>query len=128
MSKKKLTAPTSSAFLRAYLVAALWSSTDYDNDDEPFDKNHDITDFADEALEKATKDCNAFMEQKEGDLFRAGDDEQNGHDFWLTRNGHGAGFWDRGYDKGVGDRLTEACKAYREINVVKGDDGKLYLE
>ena len=21
-------------------------------------------------------------------------DEYAGHDFWLTRNGHGAGFWD----------------------------------
>jgi hypothetical protein len=34
-----------------------------------------------------------------------------GHDFWLTRNGHGCGFWDRGLDA-LGDRLTEACKPY----------------
>lgn len=25
------------------------------------------------------------------------DDERAGHDFWLTRAGHGAGFWDRRY-------------------------------
>lgn len=128
MSKKKLTAPTSSKFLRQYLVTALWSETDYDNDDEPFDKNHTITDFADEALEKATKDCNSFMEKNEEYLLNAGDDEQNGHDFWLTRNGHGAGFWDRGYSKEVSDHLTAACEKYGEIHIARGDDGKLYLE
>ncbi len=35
-----------------------------------------------------------------------------GHDFWLTRSGHGAGFWDRGLTGGLGERLTEASKAY----------------
>lgn len=33
-----------------------------------------------------------------------------GHDFWLTRSGHGAGYWDRGLGE-LGDRLTEAAKA-----------------
>jgi hypothetical protein len=35
-------------------------------------------------------------------------DEQIGHDLWLTRGGHGAGFWDRGLPNG--DKLTEICK------------------
>lgn len=47
--------------------------------------------------------------------------EQHGHDFALTRNGHGAGFWDRGYGA-VGDRLTEAAQAYGEHSVLT-DDG-----
>lgn len=128
MTKKKLTVPISSSFLKQYLETALWSSTDYENDEEPYDKNHSIEDFADKALESAIKDCNSFMEKNEADLEKAGDDEQNAHDFWLTRNGHGAGFWDRKYDKGVRDRLTDACKAYREVHVVTGDDGKLYFE
>jgi len=33
-----------------------------------------------------------------------------GHDFWLSRNGHGAGFFDRYY--GPDARLT---RAYREL-------------
>lgn len=41
--------------------------------------------------------------------------EQCGHDFILTRNGHGAGFWDRGYGA-AGDRLTSAAKAYGEVH------------
>lgn len=46
---------------------------------------------------------------------------QCGHDFALTRNGHGAGFWDRGYGD-VGDRLTDAARAYGEHSVLT-DDG-----
>ena len=37
--------------------------------------------------------------------------EQAGHDFTLTRNGHGAGFWDRGLGA-VGERLTENAKSF----------------
>lgn len=49
-----------------------------------------------------------------------------GHDFWLTRNGHGAGFWDR--DLGdVGDKLSEASKAAGEVDLYVGDDGKVYV-
>lgn len=33
-----------------------------------------------------------------------------GHDFWLTRRGHGAGFWDRGLGD-LGKRLSEAANA-----------------
>ena len=47
--------------------------------------------------------------------------EQHGHDFALTRNGHGTGFWDRGYGV-VGGRLTEAAQAYGEHSVLT-DDG-----
>ncbi len=36
---------------------------------------------------------------------------RHGQDFYLTRNGHGTGFWDRGYGD-VGKRLTEAAKIY----------------
>ena len=39
--------------------------------------------------------------------------EQGGHDFALTRNHHGAGFWDRGMGD-LGDRLTDACRPYGE--------------
>ncbi len=36
-----------------------------------------------------------------------------GHDFWLTRSGHGTGFWDRGLGE-LGGRLTAAAKVYGE--------------
>jgi hypothetical protein len=40
---------------------------------------------------------------------------QAGHDFILTANGHGAGFWDRGLGA-RGDRLTDNCKPYGEFD------------
>jgi hypothetical protein len=55
-------------------------------------------------------------------------EEQAGHDFWLTRNGHGAGFWDREALKedGLGDKLSEAARTCGESNLYTGDDGGIY--
>ena len=52
-------------------------------------------------------------------------DEQIAHDFWLTRNGHGVGFWDRGLGK-LGDLLTDAAKTYGSADLYIGDDGLIY--
>ena len=43
--------------------------------------------------------------------------ELAGHDFALTRNGHGTGFWDRGMGE-MGDMLTEECKPYGAHHVI----------
>lgn len=50
-----------------------------------------------------------------------------GHDFWLTRNGHGCGFWDRDLGE-IGDKLTEAAKKFGEVNLYVGDDGFVHHE
>lgn len=58
-----------------------------------------------------------------------GDYGQVGHDFALTRNGHGAGFWDRGdetYSKSMRDETTEMSKVYGGVYLYLGDDGYLY--
>lgn len=39
---------------------------------------------------------------------------QIGHDFILTRNGHGTGFWDRGLGE-IGVTLTEWAKTFGSI-------------
>lgn len=49
-----------------------------------------------------------------------------GTDFWFTRNHHGAGYWDRGLGP-VGDKLTEAARAFGECDLYQGDNGRLYL-
>ena len=48
-----------------------------------------------------------------------------GHDLWLTRNRHGAGFWDRGQGE-LGDLLTKWAHAEGEANLTVGDDGMIY--
>ena len=112
-------------FLNAYLVTALWSSID--DKENPFDDNYSIDDFSEKALKQADKDCDLFIE-KAGDLLDDFDDTDIAHDFWLTRQGHGAGFWDGDYPDEIGDKLTEIANDFRELYIYVGDDGKLYFE
>lgn len=53
--------------------------------------------------------------------------DQCGHDLWLTRNGHGAGFWDRGLGE-KGQKLTDACKNMGAVDLFAGEDGEIYSE
>lgn len=56
--------------------------------------------------------------------------QQLGHDFWLTRNGHGAGFWDRDElaRDGLGDQLTELAQQAGEVWLYQGDDALIYIQ
>ena len=111
-------------FTRQYIETALWSSMDGD-DDEPMDENYALGDIAPEALAKMTADCAAFQ-AKHYDLI-SDDPSLAGHDFWLTRNGHGAGFWDGDWPEAIGEALTKASKAYGECDLYVGDDGQVYI-
>lgn len=112
-------------FLQAYIVAALWSSTDEATPEggEFLDANYGPDDLAPETLDKMKVDCERFQAENVRDI--AGNDEQAGHDFWLTRNFHGSGYWDGDWPE-AGDRLTEACKAYPEVTLYVGDDGLIH--
>jgi hypothetical protein len=114
-------------FLAAYIECALWSSTD--NADEsggaPLDDNYGPEDIDPESLAKMRAECADFIERTrldERDTWWTA--EQAGHDFWLTRNGHGAGFWDRGQGR-LGDALARIAKEWsgRDLYV---HDGKVY--
>lgn len=122
------------AFIRQYVRTALWSSCDEDGD--PLDEAYGEENIAPAALEEMTGDCEAFVaevapllervasEYRAGILAAAYDGA--GHDFWLTRNGHGAGFWDRGFGD-LGEELTRAAKVYGSSDLYVGDDGLLYV-
>lgn len=84
--------------------------------------------LAPETLSKMIEDCAGFELANKADLDKAGSPEQNGHDFWLTRNHHGVGFWDRGYPEPLGDKLTKAAQKYCEVSLYVGDDRKIYCE
>jgi hypothetical protein len=115
------------AFTRAYIECALWSSAD--DGGEPLDGLYSVDDIADEAIASMAEDCRQFQSDNASDLAGWGD-EQGGHDFWLTRNGHGAGFWDR-YSEGEmyhkGRRLTDASKAWGSSDLYVGDDGMIHV-
>ena len=129
------TAEKLDSFTRAYLECALWAETDNltPGGGDPLERNYSTGDFAPEALQQAIDDCKRFQEENAELLESADynhpkylDSEMAGHDFWLSRNGHGAGFWDRGLGN-VGDKLSDAAKAFGECNVYVGDDGALHL-
>ena len=115
-------------FLQAYIECALWSSLG--DDENPLDATYDPKDIAPDSIQKMKDDCEKFLTDNIGLILKTPltyTTEQAGHDFWLTRNGHGAGFWDRGLGD-IGGKLTKACHEFKEINLIVGDDGKLYVE
>jgi len=76
------------------------------------------------------QDCADFQEQNEKLLAEAYDHEKYdasyaGHDLWLSRNGHGAGYFDRNLGD-VGERLQDAARALGNFDLYVGDDGKIH--
>jgi hypothetical protein len=119
-------------FTEAYIVCALWSSTD--NADEsggsPLDDKYTMADIDPTTLAIMISDCEDFQTANAELLAQAAEEhgytlEQAGHDFWLTRNRHGAGFWDRGLGE-IGKRLTDMAHPYGEVDLYVGDDDKIY--
>lgn len=117
-------------FTRGYVEALLWTEcSDGEFDPEngsPLPQGATFDDFAPETISQIIVDCASFEMANKRLLSECGDDGQNGHDFWLTRNGHGVGFWDRGYGK-AGELISDKARAFREVSVYLGDDGKIYL-
>jgi hypothetical protein len=114
-------------FTRAYISCALWSSTDWSRNDggDPLEDNYSIDDFAQETVDTIMGECEAFQAQNAGTLYGL-DEEQAGHDFWLTRNRHGCGFWDGDYPEPASTLLTNAAQAFGVVSLCVGDDGQIY--
>jgi hypothetical protein len=108
-------------FVESYLECSLWSSTD--DDGRPLDDNYGVDDIDRETRKTAETECADFWRRHGWAMAR--DVSRAGHDFWLTRNGHGAGFWD-GQWNADGDRLTSAAKVYGSVDLYVGDDGRIH--
>lgn len=120
------------SFTRAYIEAALWTSESDDEGMEYLDAGYGVEDIHPDSLAKIIEDCREFQKEEAGRLFLACTNDEHyydfskaGHDYWLTRNGHGAGFWDRGLGA-VGEHLTEASTRQGEVTLYLGDDGKIH--
>jgi len=117
-------------FVNDYLTTASWVECDSD----------ECTDFTKQAKQDAKEDClkfidlviSAFGKEKGTELLTI---EGNDlcylapHDFYLTRNGHGSGFWDKPEYYGIeaSEVLSDICKDMKETNVchVRGKKSKL---
>ena len=136
-------------FLKAYLECMLGSSTD--DDDNPLAKKYGIEDCDPSLILNAEADIAVFLDKVEevlGPDMRAKlTDEKKpfssgrltfyctkaclaGHDFWLSRNGHGTGFFDReDYIYGgqeINNKLQEIAKSFGELWPYVGDTGRIY--
>jgi hypothetical protein len=69
-------------------------------------------------------DCQEFLEANTSEI--DGNYEEAGHDFWLTRNGHGAGFWDGDWSEPAATRLTQCSKMFGNFDLYIGDDGMIH--
>ena len=107
--------------LTGYLECALWTEEDELGTSANIESDIDIDSKID-----AYKDIKVFLE-KAGSLIKSSelDSEQVGHDLWLTRNGHGSGFWDRGLGD-IGKELSNIARSMGEKYAFWGDDGKIH--
>lgn len=132
----------------SYLASALWSSrislpdgevTDTKHqlygitEDDHFDAHFSVEDFSPAALKRAENDVQRFFDSLkikrlyiEARTFA--DDDHIAHDLWLTRQGHGAGFWDGDYGNRLGKDLTKLCESYREVNLFVDEQGVIDYE
>lgn len=121
--------PVLDPFTESYIEAMLWVSAD---DDDFIDGEYGIDDIAPETLETIIAECAAFQTANAADIEagpansrRAGGAVSAGHDFYLTRCGHGAGFWDGDWPEPAASRLTAASEKAGEVTpYVQG--GKVY--
>lgn len=101
-------------FIAGYCACVRWVGV-YDTDENGETitcDNADMCEFSRDAEDTITADCTAFFNDNYDTLLQVNSDfSQHGHDFWLTRCRHGAGFWDRGYGS-LGHKLTQAAHSY----------------
>lgn len=125
----------------ALLATLLWSSTD--DYGEPLDRDFSPTDFNESDVQKLYGEFQKFVavvekeiSDKIGDSWDCIDDfydlqqpveNQTEHDYILTRNGHGSGFYDGDWAREVAFILSEAAKTQGEVFPYVGDDGKIYI-
>ena len=124
-----------------YLIALLWTMPGNDECENPGD-GIELSDLPLETIEQARHDVELFImacgplfamamacyDVGYGQHWDAGSAEAAfGHDFALTRNGHGAGFWDRDSEalpRALGEVLTRVCEGFPPVDLYIGDEEK----
>lgn len=118
--------------VRQYLGTQLWSAGEIldesgEPEDESWDEQYTIHDFDDATVNQAREDLATLLEDAPAAAIDHRGAGSIGHDFALTRNRHGAGFWDRGTAE-AGHRLTRHAHESGELSLALGPNGTLILE
>ena len=135
--------------VKGYKAAILFTECEPGTDAESHDPENESalhgdisdSDFSGEMDSRIERDCAAFYIENldtfdslwayvrenyvyiQGGLYGP---YEAGIDFWLTRNGHGVGFWDRGLGE-LGDTLSAACESFGEVWAYLGDDSRVHI-
>ena len=109
-----------------YLTTLLWSATD--GDGNPLDDDKALIDVSYSLRKSSIEDLNKFEARAKSEAAEELEDylrvfpDTVEHDFCLTRNSHGAGFWSRGNFPG----LTKIAKSFGEVNAyVNSETGEV---
>jgi hypothetical protein len=106
----------SDVMVAAYMEAAIF--TDCGDTGQP-----PVLPFSQRAKWQAWKVCHDFI-LTNSDLIQ-GHYQQAGYDLWLTRNHHGAGFWDKPEVWGASaDVLTRCAQVLGEVSVYEDELGR----
>jgi len=119
-----------------YLAAVAWATIGTSPEGEELESLEDY-EFSEDANALALIDCTYFVRMALPWLEPACTDsdeesipditpEMAGHDLWLTRCGHGTGFWDRGHT--YGNVLTGICEKMGNIDPYINDKGEIGLD
>lgn len=132
-----VTATETRDFVFGYVTCALWTSTDEDGNE--LDDIHAIDDITPDSRRALEATCARFIDAQAEDLHEwcttdavvkhaeaaeCSPMECAGHDLWLTRNGNGTGFWDRGAGE-VGERLSKAAEKLGEAELWLNPGGRI---
>ena len=107
--------------LNSYLETALWAEESEENDL----KDKTIYDVDKESVVNSKIEIYNFIkkaQQEAPDELSAYDSKALGHNLWLSRNGHGAGFFDDNNDK-----LQNLARSIKPVDIYLGNDGKVYI-
>jgi hypothetical protein len=116
MIKNKLPADYLDEFTQGYLECVAWVGlVGPDGEQVGYVA---VAELSDADREECESDCEDFVEDQASTLCAVLANQSPshaGHNFFLTRNRHGAGFWDNGLGE-AGDMLTKASHAYGEVS------------
>lgn len=120
------------SFAQGYIMAAFWTTDETPGQGEYSTGGRPevlYSKLSDEALKAMLADCEQFTKEH-GELLEASgiEDGRAGHCFWLSRCGHGSGFFDEGtISSSCQDHLQEAARKAGNRDLYFGDDGQLYI-
>lgn len=119
------------SFVQGYIEAALWTGIESYYDGTP-------ADLTIETYLSMVGDCAKFLAAAQPWLDACTLPERSvyvpyeydlmayaGHDFFLTRNRHGSGFWDGDWQEPYATQLTDLAHSMGEVELFRNEDGTI---